>query len=155
MAVASEAREPGAEGPSLGPSGTLPHARAHRLRTCQSEAPHLVLVSDAGPWGDWRCRHRTGTGDAGRGVAPAVRPKKAGARGTTARREAGHLSRLLRAGALPPVYVPTVEAAARRALRRVREEALQALTAAKCRRIALWRRHEIRSTGRAPWRPAP
>jgi transposase len=67
-------------------------------------------------------------------------PKKTGDRVTTDRRDARQLARLLRAGALPPVDVPAVDAAALRALSRAREETLRALQAATLRRKAFWLR---------------
>jgi transposase len=55
----------------------------------------------------------------------------------------------------PPVSVPTVEDAAIRDLGRAREEASRDLKTATCRRQAFVLRHAMRSTGRAPWNPAP
>jgi transposase len=60
----------------------------------------------------------------------------------------------MRSGDLTPVYVPAVDDAAMRDLRRAREETLRALQAAKLRRKAFLLRHDIRYTGRAKWRPA-
>ena len=82
-------------------------------------------------------------------------PQKAGHRVTTDRRDAVHLARLLRSGALPPVYGPAVEAEALRARRRARAEARRELTAAQCRLKAVLLRPESRYTGRAPWGPTP
>jgi transposase len=72
----------------------------------------------------------------------------------TDRREAVPLARLMRSGALTPVYVPNVEDEASRALSRAREDTLRELKAAKLRRKAFWLRHAIRETGRATWGPA-
>jgi transposase len=88
-------------------------------------------------------------------VAPALLPQKAGARGTTDRRDAIQRARLLRSGARTPVAVPPVEDDAIRNLRRARKAPSRALRAATCRLKALLLRHDIRSTGRAPWGPAP
>jgi transposase len=60
-------------------------------------------------------------------------PKQAGDRVSTARRDAVPLARLLRAGDLSPVYIPSVEDEASRAVVRVREEGLKDLQAAKGR----------------------
>lgn len=60
----------------------------------------------------------------------------------------------MRAGDLPPVDGPAVNDAAVRDLCRAREETRRALKAATWRRNACLRRHAIRSTGRATWRPA-
>ena len=81
-------------------------------------------------------------------------PKRAGDRVKTDRREARQLARRMRSGDLTPVYVPAGDDAAIRDLRRARAETLRDLTAAKWRRTACWRRHDIRSTGRANWSPA-
>jgi transposase len=88
------------------------------------------------------------------GVAPSWIPHRAGARGTTDRREALPRARRMRSGDLTPVSGPAVDAAAIRALRRARAETLRALQAAQVRRKACVLRHAIRSTGRAHWRPA-
>jgi transposase len=88
------------------------------------------------------------------GVAPALLPTKPGDRVTTDRRDARPLARLMRAGALPPVYGPAVDAAASRALSRARDETLRALQAATWRRNACLLRPDSRSTGRAHGSPA-
>jgi transposase len=87
-------------------------------------------------------------------VAPSLIPQKAGDRVTTDRRDAVHLARLMRSGALTPVYVPTVEDEAMRDLSRAREDALRDLTSATCRLTACLLRQDIRYTGRATWGPA-
>ena len=60
----------------------------------------------------------------------------------------------MRSGDLTPVSGPARDDAAIRALSRAREEALRALTAAQLRLQAFVLRHDIRSPGRATWRPA-
>jgi hypothetical protein len=155
MAVADVAPDHGAEGPSLGASGTRPCASEPRRRKRPSTAQHLVFVSAAGPCGAWLSRSRTKKGDAGWVVAPALRPTKAGDRVHTNRRDARPLARLMRSGALTPVAGPTVAAAASRDLRRARAEPLRALQAATCRRTAFLRWHASRATGRATWGAAP
>jgi transposase len=55
----------------------------------------------------------------------------------------------------PPVDVPKVADDAIRDLCRAREDALRARKAANFRLNAFVRRHDIRSTGRATWSPAP
>jgi len=60
----------------------------------------------------------------------------------------------MRSGDLTPVYVPAVDDEAIRDLSRAREETLRDLKAATLRRKAFLLRHDIRSTGRANWRPA-
>jgi transposase len=154
IAVAYVAQDHGAEVTSLGPIGTRQADLDHRIRTLPSTAHHLVFVSDAGPCGYWLSRDLPKTGEAGWVVAPALMPHKAGDRVNTDRRDAGPLARLMRAGALTPVEVPEVEDEAIRDRSRAREDAIGALQAAKLRRKAVWRRHDIRSTGRATWGPA-
>jgi transposase len=81
-------------------------------------------------------------------------PQKAADRVKTDRRDAVQRARLMRSGDLTPVYVPTVEDEASRALARAREDALRDLKAAKLRRTAFLLRQDSRYTGRTPWRPA-
>ena len=61
----------------------------------------------------------------------------------------------MRSGDLTPVSVPAVDDEAIRALSRAREETLRDLKAATLRLQAFVLRHDIRSTGRANWGPAP
>ena len=68
-------------------------------------------------------------------VAPSCIPKKAGARVKTDRRDAVQLARLLRAGDLTPVYIPTVDDEAIRDLVRAREDTLKDGKAAKGNRV--------------------
>jgi transposase len=78
-------------------------------------------------------------------------PKKPGERVNTTRRDAITLTRLMRSGDLPPVYVPQVGDEAMRDLCRAREDAIHDLKAAKFRRKAFLLRQDIRYTGRANW----
>jgi transposase len=87
-------------------------------------------------------------------VAPSLIPNKAGDRVKTDRRDAVQLARLTRSGDLTPVDVPTVDDEAIRTLTRAREDAINALKAAKFRLKAFLLRHAIRYTGRATWSPA-
>jgi hypothetical protein len=109
IAGAYVGKNPAAEVVFLGTSGTRQGDRDHRIRTRQSKAKHRVFGSDAGPCGSWLSRDLSRKGSTCGGVAPAFMPQKAGARGTTDRRDAVPWARRLRAGALPPVDVPTVE----------------------------------------------
>jgi transposase len=155
IAVAYAPQDDGAEVISLGAVGTRQCDSDTLVRQLPSQAQHRVCGSDAGPCGSWRYRYWTKQGDACWGVAPALRPKKAGDRVKTDRREALQRARLMRTGDRTPVYVPQGEDEASRALTRARAEARSALKDAKFRRKAFGLRHEIRSTGQATWNPAP
>jgi transposase len=80
MAVAYVAKDHGAEGISLGTSGTRHADIDQRIRNMQSKAPHRLFVDEAGPCGDWLYRSLTQTGHRGWVVAPALSPTKAGDR---------------------------------------------------------------------------
>jgi transposase len=153
-AVAYVAPAPHAAVVALGTIGTRQGDLAQLIRTMPSKSTHRLLVSEAGPCGDWRSRSLTPKGHGCWGVAPAVRPTKPGDRVTTTRREAIKLARLMRSGARTPVHGPRVEDAAMRNLCRAREATRRALQAAKGQRQALRLRHASRDTGRATWRPA-
>jgi transposase len=155
LAVASAAKDDGAAVVSLGHIGTRQRAIEQLVRRLHAQSPQLVLVSEAGPCGDWLSRSVTTKGHGCWRGAPALLPKQAGDRVTTNRRDALKLARLRRSGDLPPVSVPAVEEEAMRDLCRARAETLHALQAAKLRRKALLLRHALRSTGHAPWGPAP
>jgi transposase len=147
IAGAYVAQDPGAEGTSLGTLGPRQGALAPLVRQRQSKATQLVCVSEAGPGGAWLSRYLTPKGSDCWGVAPSLMPPKAGDRVTTARRA--------RSGDLTAVSVPTVAEEALRDRRRAREATLRDLKAAKFRRNAVLLRPDLRSTGRAHWRPAP
>ena len=155
IAVASVAQDHGAEVTSLGPIGTRQGDIDQLVRTMPSKATHLIFVYEAGPCGSWLSRYVTHKGDDGWGVAPSLLPKKAGDRVTTDHRDAVPLARLARAGDLTAVSVPKVEDAALRDLSRARAETRSDLQAAKLRLKAFFLRHDIRSTGRTNWSPAP
>jgi hypothetical protein len=154
LAVASVAQEHGAEVPSLGRMGTRQGAIDQMLRTRPATATPLLVRSDAGPCGSWLARSLTKPGDAGWVVAPSLLPQKPGDRVTTERRAAVHLARLARAGDRPAVSAPPVDEAALRALPRAREDPMRDLTEAPLRLTAVWLRHALRATGRAPGGPA-
>jgi transposase len=154
IAVAYIAQEHGAEVTSLGPIGTRQDDLDNLIRKMPSKAKPLIFVYEAGPWGDWLYRSLTQKGHKCWVVAPSLIPKKAGDRVTTDRRDAVQLARLMRSGDLTPVSVPSVEDEAIRDLSRAREDAMQALQAAKFRLKAFVLRHDIRYTGRAHWSPA-
>jgi transposase len=153
IAVAYVAQKHDAEVIYLGSLGTRHGDIDHLIRRLQSKAKHLVFVYEAGPCGYWLYRYLTKKGYACWVVAPSLIPKKAGDRVKTDRRDAVQLARLMRSGALTPVYVPTVEDEAIRDLTRAREDALRDLKAAKFRLKAFLLRHDIRYTGRATWGP--
>src|SRR5437773_4441698 len=154
IAVAYVAQEHGAEVISLGTVGTRQCDIDKLLRHLQSKSPQLLLLYEAGPCGYWLSRSLMKKGYVCWVVAPSLIPKKPGDRVKTDRRDARQLARLMRSGDLTPVYVPAVDDEAIRDLSRAREDTLRDLKAAKLRLKAFVLRHDIRSTGRANWRPA-
>ena len=154
IAVAYVSKDHDAEVVSLGTIGTRQCDIDQLVRKLQSKAKHLVFVYEAGPCGDWLYRYLTKKGYACWVVAPSLIPKKAGDRVKTDRRDAVQLARLVRSGALTPVYVPTVEDEAIRDLSRAREDIIGDRKAAKFRLQAFLLRQDIRYTGRATWGPA-
>jgi transposase len=154
IAVASVAQEYGAAVVSLGTIGTRQCDIDKLIRPLQSKSKQLVFVYEAGPCGSWLSRYLLKKGYVCWVVAPSLIPQKAGDRVKTDRRDAMQLARLMRSGDLTPVYVPALDDAAIRDLRRARDETLRDLTAAKLRLKACLLRHDLRSTGRATWSPA-
>ena len=80
LAVADVAHDHGAAGPFRGTGGTRPCALDPLLRQMPSQATPLVLGSEAGPGGAGLARALTHQGSACWGMAPSLRPTKAGAR---------------------------------------------------------------------------
>jgi transposase len=154
IAVADVAQDHGTEVVSLGTIGPRQCDLDTLMRQLRSKAKHLVFVYEAGPGGYWLYRYLTTTGHDCWVVAPSLIPKKAGDRVKTDRRDARQRARLMRAGALTPVYVPQVEDEAIRDLSRAREDSLRDLKAAKYRLKAFLLRQDIRYTGQANWSPA-
>ena len=154
IAVAYVAQALGADVVSLGTVGTRQCDIDKLIRQLQSKSKQLVFVYEAGPCGYWLYRYLIQKGHGCGVVAPSLIPKKAGDRVKTDRRDAIQLARLLRAGDLTPVYVPTVQDEAMRDLSRAREDTLHDLKTAKFRLKAFLLRHDIRYTGRATWSPA-
>jgi transposase len=109
IAVAYVAQGPGAAVTDLGTIGTRQCDTDQLIRKFPSKATHLVFVDEAGPCGYWLSRDLTKKGYEGGVVAPSLIPKQAGDRVTTDRRDAVHLARLMRSGALTPVDVPKLE----------------------------------------------
>ena len=103
IAVAYVAQDYGAEVISLGTVGTRQCDIDKLIRQLQSKSKPLVFVYEAGPCGDWLYRSLTTKGHGCWVVAPAVIPKKSGARVKTDRRDALQLARLMRSGDLTPV----------------------------------------------------
>jgi transposase len=152
VAYAPEAR--GAEVVFLGTVGTREYDSDTLIRTRQSTSTQLVFVYEAGPCGYWLYRDLTKQGHLCRVVAPSPIPNKADDRVKTDLCDTVQRARLMRAGDLSPVDVPSVNDEAIRDLSRAREETLRDLKAAKFRLKAFWLRHAIRDTGRANWSPA-
>jgi len=144
IAGAYVTQDHGAEVTYLGTIGTRQCDIDQLIRKMQSKAKELVFVYEAGPCGSWLYRSLTKKGHGCWVVAPSLIPKQAGDRVTTARRDAVQLARLMRSGALTPVYVPAVADEAIRDLSRAREDALHALKTAKFRLTAFLLRHDIR-----------
>jgi transposase len=134
--------------------GTRQGDIAQLVRKMPSTAKHLIFIYAAGPCGSWLSRYLMKKSYACWVVAPALIPKKPGARVHTDRRDALPRARLARSGDLSGVYVPKVEDEAMRDLTRARADASSALQDAQLRLQALLLRHDIRYTGRATWSPA-
>jgi transposase len=149
--VAYIAQKPHAEVVYLGTVGTRQYEFDKLIPRLLSKSQLLVFVYEAGPSGYWLFRYLTKQGHRCWVVAPSLVPKKAGDRVKTDRHDAIPLARLIRAGELTPVTVPTVADESFRDLSHAREETLRDLKAAKHRLKAFPLPHDIRYTGRAPW----
>jgi transposase len=87
-------------------------------------------------------------------VSPSMRPRRAGDRVKTDRRDCLQLARLARAGELAPIYVPDARDEAVRDLVRAREDAVSMQRQARQRLQALLLRNEIRYVGKSSWTAA-
>ena len=124
------------------------------VRRLRAKASNLVFAYEAGPCGYVLHRYLTDQGLNCWVVAPSLIPKRPGDKVKTDRRDAVEIARLLRAGDLTRVYVPSVEDEAIRDLCRARDAALVMLKAAKLRLKSFLLRLGLHYTGRADWTDA-
>jgi transposase len=138
----------------LGQIGTRKADIDKLARRLQSKSAHLVFAYEAGPCGYVLYRYLTSKGFDCRVVAPSLMPKRPGDRIKNDRRDSMEIARLLRAGDLTAVYVPTVNDEAIRDLCRARDATQSTLKDAKLRLKSFLLRLGLHYTGRANWGPA-
>jgi transposase len=155
LAVAHASADRGSDIVYVGQVGTREADIDKLVRRLHSHASELVVAYEAGPCGYGLYRTLTRKGITCLVVAPSLIPKKPGERVKTDRRDAVQLARLLRAGDLKSVYVPTVDDEAVRDLSRAREAAIGVLKDAKLRLKSFLLRHGLNYSGRATWNDAP
>jgi transposase len=149
IAVAYAPDERGAEVIFLGLIGTRQCDIDRLIRQLHSKASRLLFVYEAGPCGYWLYRYLQKKGKDCIVVASSLIPRKPGDRVKTDKRDALQLARLMRAGDLNPVYVPSLEDESIRDLCRAREHSMFDLKAAKHRLKSFLLRHDIRYSGKA------
>lgn len=154
ISVAYAPDERSAEVVFVGPIGTRQADIDKLLRRLHSKASELVFAYEAGPCGYVLHRYLRSKGVTCLVVAPSLIPKKPGDRVKTDRRDAVELARLLRAGDLTAVYVPSVEDEAIRDLSRAREDAVIDLKSARQRLKSFLLRLGLHYVGRADWNDA-
>ena len=120
----------------------------------KSKAPHVRVVYEAGPCGYGLQRRLRAKGFGCMVCAPSLIPRKPGDRVKTDRRDAIKLTRLLRAGDLSAVHVPSVEDEAFRDLARAWSRCRDDLKRARQQLKAFLLSHGVRYTGTANWGPA-
>ena len=135
----------------VGPIGTRRCDIDKMIRRLQSKASHLMFAYEAGPCGYVLYRYLTSKGLECQVVAPSLMPKRPGDRVKNDRRDSMEIARMLRAGDLTPVYVPTVADEAIRDLCRARDATQFTLRAAKLRLKSFLLRLGLHYTGRANW----
>jgi Transposase len=121
----------------------IPNEPAAIRKTIQrlGKGRELRCCYEAGPCGYVLHRQLAGMGVDCQVVAPSLIPQKPGDRVKTDRRDAAKLARLLRAGELTPIGVPTEDQEAVRDLVRAREAARRARTDARHRLTKFLLRH--------------
>jgi transposase len=154
IAVAHASADRASDIVEVGQVGTREADIDKLIRRLHSQASELVVAYEAGPCGYGLYRTLTKKGITCLVVAPSLIPKKPGERVKTDRRDAAQLARLLRAGDLTSVYVPTVDDEAVRDLSRAREAAIGVRKDAKLRLKSFLLRHGLNYSGRATWNEA-
>jgi transposase len=144
----------GGEVEVLGKIGTSKSEIERLCKRLKSKAKHVRLVYEAGPCGYGLQRRLRAKGFDCMVCAPSLTPRKPGDRVKTDRRDAIKLTRLLRAGDLTAVHVPTVEDEAFRDLARGWSRCRDDLKRARqqLKAFLLW--HGVHYTGSANWGPA-
>ncbi|MEM5390117.1 IS110 family transposase [Paraburkholderia phymatum] len=135
----------------LGRIGTTQNNIDRLCKRLQSKARRIRVVYEAGPCGYGLYRQLVKKGFDCMVCAPSLIPRKPGERVKTDRRDAIKLVRLLRAGDLSAVYVPTVEDEAFRDLARAWVSAKDDMKRARQRLKAFLLSHGVRYVGRADW----
>jgi transposase len=129
---------------SVEPLGTIentPEAVRRLVKRLREKGGELRFCYEAGPTGYVLYWQLTGLGVSCEVIAPSLVPVKAGDRVKTDRRDAVKLARLLRAGELTAVWVPTPEHEALRDLVRNREAAKKDERRARNRLVKFLLRH--------------
>lgn len=95
-----------------------------RAETTQRGLSEVLMCYEAGPCGYTLYRQLAEQGLHCEVIAPGLIPRRPSDRVKTDRRDASQLARLLRAGELTPIWVPTPEEEAFRSVLRAREQAV-------------------------------
>ena len=132
------------------------HALEKALRKIRQAhgGARLEVCYEAGPCGFGIARRLAQLKIACTVVAPSMIPKRAGDRVKTDKRDAGKLARLLRAGELPPVYIPEATDEAIRDLCRARTDAVDDRRRSRHRLKGFLLRHGYRYQGKSAWSAA-
>jgi transposase len=132
--------------------GRLAGGMDRTLALCAGLEPPVRVAYEAGPTGFGLARALTAAGVDCVVAAPGKIPRAAQDRVKTDRRDAEHLVRLLLAGKLEPVRVPSTEEEALRDLVRAREDVRGDLMRARHRVSKMLLRHDQRfSAGQRAW----
>lgn len=124
------------------------------IRKLISSGSELRFVYEAGPCGFGLYRYLTGNGFKCIIAAPSMIPRRGGVRIKNDSRDATTLSRLLRAGELSAIYVPTPEDEAIRDLTRAREDIRVSERKAKQRLNSFLLRNDFVYSGKKRWTKA-
>ncbi len=144
-AVVAAVLPPGHRTPAIHPlNGDLPTIGRFVARL--AAAGRVQCCYEAGPCGFELQRFLGAHGVACEVIAPALIPRRPGARVKTDRRDAGQLAVLYRAGALTAIHIPTEDEEAVRDLLRCREQIRADLLRARHRRSHFLLRHGRRFT---------
>jgi transposase len=131
--------------------GPDPEAVRRLIHKVSADPRAIRACYEAGPTGYELHRLLTGMGVGCEVIAPSLIPKAAGDRVKTDRRDCARLVRLLRAGELTAIHVPTTTEEAVRDLCRARADVLQDQLRARQRLVKFLLRHGTVYPGRTMW----
>ncbi|MCP5091006.1 MAG: IS110 family transposase [Gammaproteobacteria bacterium] len=152
--AAADGSDPVFYGKTAGSNLSAERALAKLRKKLGVEKEDLRICYEAGPTGFILVRRLIQLNYDCIVIAPSKIPQKPGDKVKTDKKDARKLARLLRAGELEPIHIPSVDDEAIRDLCRARTDAVQARSRAKKQLLGFMLRNGMAYTGKTNWTQA-